>query len=135
VNPSDATEFVLGADTTVVLDGEMLGKPRDDDEAAAMLRRLSGRAHEVLTGLALRHAGRTVSEVAWTVVYFAQLTEEDLAWYVASGEPRDKAGAYGIQGLASRFVERIDGSYANVVGLPVALVRRLLGVAAAGLTG
>jgi septum formation protein len=91
-----------------------------------MLRRLAGRAHEVLTGVALRQGSRTVSEVARTVVQFTQLSEEDLAWYVRSGEPRDKAGAYGIQGLASRFVERIDGSYPNVVGLPVALVAQLL---------
>jgi septum formation protein len=119
-------EVVLGADTTVVVEGEILGKPLDDAAAAAMLRQLAGRTHEVLTGVALRHRDRILSDVACTVVQFAQLTEEDLAWYVASGEPRDKAGAYGIQGLASRFVERIDGSYPNVVGLPVALVARLV---------
>jgi len=124
-NSSLTDEVVLGADTTVVLDHEILGKPRDDEEAASMLRRLSGRAHEVLTGVALLYRGRNRVEVACTVVHFARLSEEDLAWYVASGEPRDKAGAYGIQGLASRFVERIEGSYANVVGLPVALVARL----------
>jgi septum formation protein len=125
-DPSCDEEVVLGADTTVVVAGEILGKPLDDAAAAAMLRRLAGRTHEVLTGVALRHRDRTLSDVACTVVQFAQLTEEDLAWYVASGEPRDKAGAYGIQGLASRFVERIDGSYPNVVGLPVALVARLV---------
>jgi septum formation protein len=125
-DPSRRDEIVLGADTTVVIDGDILGKPRDDDDAAAMLRQLAGRAHDVLTGVALRHGGRTVSAIACTVVHFAHLTEEDLAWYVASGEPRDKAGAYGIQGLASRFIERIDGSYTNVVGLPVALVTRLV---------
>jgi septum formation protein len=124
--PSDCDEVVLGADTTVVVEGEILGKPRDDDDARAMLRQLAGRTHHVLTGVALRHRDRTVSDVAWTLVQFAQLTEEDLAWYVASGEPRDKAGAYGIQGLASRFVERIEGSYPNVMGLPVALVPRLV---------
>jgi septum formation protein len=125
-DPSDRDEVVLGADTTVMVEGQILGKPRDDEEARAMLRRLAGRTHDVLTGVALRHRGRTVSDVACTRVTFATLTEEDLAWYVASGEPRDKAGAYGIQGLASRFVERIEGSYPNVVGLPVALVRRLV---------
>jgi septum formation protein len=125
-DPSRMDEVVLGADTTVAIDGGILGKPNDDEDAAAMLRQLAGRAHEVLTGVALRHGGRTVSAVACTVVQFAQLSEDDLAWYVASGEPRDKAGAYGIQGLASRFIERIDGSYTNVVGLPVALVVRLL---------
>jgi septum formation protein len=125
-DPSRMDEVVLGADTTVVIDGRILGKPGGDEDAAAMLRQLAGRAHEVLTGVALRHGGRTVSAVACTVVQFARLSEEDLAWYIASGEPRDKAGAYGIQGLASRFIERIDGSYTNVVGLPVALVVRLL---------
>ena len=125
-NPSAADEVVLGADTTVVLDGEILGKPDDDAHAVRMLRRLSGRAHEVLTAVALRYGHRRAADVACTVVHFAHLAEEDLAWYVASGEPRDKAGAYGIQGLAARFVERIDGSYPNVVGLPVALVARLI---------
>ena len=119
-------EVVLGADTVVVVDGLILGKPADDAEAAAMLRRISGRSHVVLTGVTLRLGPRTRSAVARTVVHFTHLAEEDLAWYVASGEPRDKAGAYGVQGLASRFVERIEGSYANVVGLPVALVARLL---------
>jgi septum formation protein len=125
-DPSRSHEIVLGADTTVVIDGAILGKPRDDEHAVTMLRQLAGRAHEVLTGVALRHRARTVSDVACTLVQFAQLSEEDFAWYVASGEPRDKAGAYGIQGLASRFIERIDGSYTNVVGLPVALVARLV---------
>ena len=125
-DPSRHHEVVLGADTTVVVGVDILGKPPDDDAAAAMLRQLAGRTHEVLTGVALRHRDRTLCDVACTVVQFAQLTEEDLAWYVASGEPRGKAGAYAIQGLASRFVERIDGSYPNVVGLPVALVARLL---------
>jgi septum formation protein len=124
--PLRADEIVLGADTTVVVDGGILGKPRDDKDAAVMLRQLSGRTHEVLTGVVLRHGRRTVSDVARTVVQFAPLTDDDLAWYVGSGEPRDKAGAYGIQGLASRFVESIDGSYTNVVGLPVALVARLV---------
>ena len=131
-DPSRHDEVVLGADTTVVVGGDILGKPLDDAAAAAMLRQLAGRTHEVLTGVALRHRDRTLSDVACTVVQFAQLTEEDLAWYVASGEPRGKAGAYGIQGLASRFVERIDGSYPNVVGLPVALVARLVRQLAGG---
>jgi septum formation protein len=123
---TDPGEVVLAADTVVVVDGCILGKPRDEADAAAMLRRISGRAHEVVTGVCLRQGGRSAVAVERTVVHFSPLTEEDLAWYVASGEPRDKAGAYGIQGLASRFVERIEGSYGNVVGLPVALVVRLL---------
>jgi septum formation protein len=116
----------LGADTTVVVDGEILGKPRDDDDAARILRRLSGTRHEVLTGVSLRQGASEVGRVETTAVYFRSLPEEDIAWYVASGEGRDKAGAYAIQGLASRFIPRIDGSYSNVVGLPVACVTELL---------
>ena len=118
--------IILGADTTVVIDGEILGKPQDDDEAAAMLRRLAGRRHEVLTGVSIRHGTHEVGRVESTAVWFSTLTNEDIAWYVASGEGRDKAGAYAIQGLASRFIPRIEGSYANVVGLPVAAVGELL---------
>jgi septum formation protein len=117
---------VLAADTTVVVDGIMLGKPADDEHARQMLARLSGRAHRVLTGVALAREGREVRALASTLVRFAVLTPADIDWYVASGEPRDKAGAYGVQGLASRFVEGIEGSYTNVVGLPVALVHTLL---------
>lgn len=118
--------LVLAADTIVVIDGVVLGKPADDREAAQMLRRLSGRAHEVLTGVALRGDGRLIAEVERTAVRFLPLSEAEIAWYVATGEPRDKAGAYAIQGLGSRFVDRIDGSYSNVVGLPVARVYRML---------
>ena len=117
---------VLGADTSVVVDGEILGKPRDDREAAAMLRRLSGRRHEVMTGVSLRSKDGERGLLATTGVYMVDLREEEVAWYVASGEGRDKAGAYAIQGLASRFIPRIEGSYANVVGLPVAAVSILL---------
>ncbi len=117
---------ILGADTVVVVDGRILGKPVDDADAARMLRLLSGRGHDVLTGLAIRRGGRVAVEVDSTAVTFATLSDVDIAWYVASGEPRDKAGAYAVQGLASRFVERVDGSYSNVVGLPVALACRML---------
>jgi septum formation protein len=117
---------VLGADTAVVIDGEILGKPRDDREAGAMLRRLSGRRHDVLTGVSLRSRSAERGLVETTGVYMVELHDRDIAWYLGSGEGRDKAGAYGIQGLASRFVPRIDGSYANVVGLPVANIPALL---------
>jgi septum formation protein len=117
---------VLGADTTVVVDGEILGKPRDDEDAAGMLRRLSGKRHEVLTGVSLRHGAHEVGRVETTAVYVRALSEEELRWYAASGEGRDKAGGYAVQGLASRFIPRIDGSYSNVVGLPVACVAELL---------
>ena len=129
-HPADAS---LGADTTVVVDGRILGKPETDADAATMLRLLSGRAHEVLTGVALVTADRDRALVERTVVWVSPLSDRDIAWYVASGEPRDKAGAYAIQGRASRFIPRIEGSYSNVVGLPVAAVLQLLremGVAA-----
>jgi septum formation protein len=124
--PADDDVVVLGADTAVVLDGEVLGKPRDDEDAAAMLRRLSGRRHEVLTGISLRQGAYEVGRVETTIVHFTVLSEAGVLWYVASGEGRDKAGAYAIQGLASRFIPRIEGSYSNVVGLPVACVAELL---------
>lgn len=117
---------VLGSDTTVAIDDEILAKPVDDADAASMLRRLSGRTHEVMTGVSLRHGAYEIGRVETTTVEFAKLTDEDISWYVGSGEGRDKAGAYAIQGLASRFVPRIDGSYSNVVGLPVACVLELL---------
>jgi septum formation protein len=117
---------VLGADTAVVVDGEVLGKPADAADAAAMLRRLSGRRHEVLTGMSLRAGAYEVGRVDTTVVEFSTLEAEAIAWYVASGEGIDKAGGYAIQGLAARFIPRIVGSYTNVVGLPVASVAELL---------
>ena len=121
---------VLGADTTVVVDGDILGKPADAAEAAAMLRRLQGRAHEVLTGVALVAPAGALVELATTRVWFAPMTDEEIAAYVATGEPMDKAGAYGIQGWAARHVSRVEGSYSNVVGLPVAVVHQLLSGAA-----
>jgi septum formation protein len=119
--------IILAADTTVVVDEIMLGKPEDDADAKRMLRMLSGRSHEVLTAVSMTRAGMTVlTEIERTAVEFAPMTEFEIDWYVDTGEPRDKAGAYAIQGYASRFVTRIDGSYSNVVGLPVALVYEIL---------
>jgi septum formation protein len=126
-------DIVLAADTTVVIGGELLAKPADDDDARRMLGRLAGRTHEVLTGVAVVAAGRERSTVVATKVRFRPMTAAEIDWYVASGEPRDKAGAYGVQGLASRFVESVDGSYSNVVGLPAGAVKALL--EAAGLGG
>ncbi len=120
-------ELALGADTIVVVDGDLLGKPRDPDDARRMLERLSGREHRVLTGVALRDRERLrLSAVETTRVRFAELTGEEIAWYVASGEPLDKAGAYAVQGLGALFVYGITGNYSNVVGLPLPLVYRLL---------
>jgi septum formation protein len=120
-------EIVLAADTTVVLDGEILGKPRDPEEARSMLARISGREHTVLTGVALREPGRgrRISEVETSRVRIAPLDEEWIAWYVATGEPLDKAGSYAVQGLGALFVEEVHGNYTNVVGLPLPLVDRL----------
>ncbi|HWQ53342.1 MAG TPA: Maf family protein [Bryobacteraceae bacterium] len=115
-------EIVLGADTVVVVDGRLLGKPQDDADAARMLHALSGRRHEVMTGICLRSNGRILRDWAVTQVWFTVLSARDIEEYVATGEPLDKAGAYAIQGIASRFTDRIDGEYSNVVGLPVALV-------------
>jgi septum formation protein len=123
---SPAEVVILGADTVVVIDGQILGKPRDDDESASMLRRLSGTRHEVLTGISLRHGADELGRVETTTVHFTPLSDTEVEWYVASGEGRDKAGAYAIQGLASRFISRIEGSYSNVVGLPVAAVHEVL---------
>jgi septum formation protein len=120
-------EIVLAADTTVVLDTEILGKPADAADAVRMLSGLAGRRHDVLTGICLmRRDGWLALDVASTGVWFSAMSGQEIANYVASGESLDKAGAYAIQGLASRWVERIDGSYTNVVGLPVALVHRML---------
>lgn len=122
-------ELVLGADTTVVVDGDVLGKPLDDDDARRMLRRLSGRWHEVLTGVALVRVGenqKVLISHETTRVLFAELSRDEIDWYVATGEPMDKAGAYAIQGRAALFIEKIEGDYSNVVGLPVQLVYRLI---------
>jgi septum formation protein len=119
--PASEGETVLAADTSVVLGDEIMGKPKDAADAARMLRALAGQRHDVITAICLKRGEHVVRDIASTAVWFAPLSEEEIADYVASGEPMDKAGAYGIQGMASRFVERIDGSYSNVVGLPVAL--------------
>jgi len=118
--------LMLAADTAVVVGDVILGKPRDEDDGARMLRLLSGRTHQVITGVCLRTADKTLSHVETSGVTFATLSEDQIAWYVGSGEGRDKAGGYAIQGLASRFIPRIDGSYSNVVGLPIAAVDDLI---------
>jgi septum formation protein len=124
--PQSADEVVLGADTIVVLGGLVLEKPDGPGGARSMLAQLYGREHRVVTGLCLRHSGGAEVAAETTLVKFAPLSAEEITAYVASGEPIDKAGAYAIQGLASKFVERIDGCFFNVVGLPLALVYRKL---------
>ena len=117
---------VLGADTTVAIDDKVLEKPADAEDAMRMLRELSGKVHLVFTGVCLIGNGFCDVRVETTEVRFSRLSDADIADYVASGEPMDKAGAYGIQGRASRWIERLDGDYFNVVGLPVPLVYRMM---------
>jgi septum formation protein len=119
-------DCVLGADTVVVVDGQLLGKPSDAADAARMLRLLSGREHQVITGVCLVVSGQSSVASETTLVTLSELTDKEIADYVVSGEPMDKAGAYAIQGIASRWIPRIEGDYSNVVGLPVALVFRML---------
>ena len=117
---------VVGADTVVCIDGLVLGKPADAADAAGMLGRLAGRRHTVLTGVSLVRDGGSVSGVETTRVTFVALDADRIRWYVGTGEPDDKAGAYAAQGIGARFIDRIEGSYTNVVGLPIAFLGRLL---------
>jgi septum formation protein len=119
-------DFVLGADTMVVIEGQILGKPSDAADAARMLRMLSGSTHQVITGVCLAVGGQCSVASETTSVTMSEISDQEITDYVASGEPMDKAGAYAIQGIASRWIPRIEGDYSNVVGLPVALVWRLL---------
>ncbi len=119
-------DVVLGADTVVTIDGQLLGKPSDAADAARMLRLLSGRKHQVITGVCLAFDGHISLASEMTLVTVNELTRKEIADCIASGEPMDKAGAYAIQGIASRWIPRIEGDYFNVVGLPVALVFRML---------
>ncbi len=119
VAPRHPGSWVLAADTLVVLGGAILGKPRDDEDAQRMLRLLSGRRHQVVTAIQLRLGGDPGEGlVEESFVTMAPLSEEEVDWYVATGEPRDKAGAYAVQGLGARFIEGVEGSYSNVMGLP-----------------
>jgi septum formation protein len=127
--PADADDFVLGADTVVFVAGEMIAKPVDAQDAARMLRMLSGRTHQVITGVCLvrsMHNGFPDTRSENTRVTMKPMSEEEIRQYVSSGEPMDKAGGYGIQGIASRWISRIEGDYFNVVGLPVSLVYTML---------
>jgi septum formation protein len=126
LSPDEAEVHVLGSDTTVTLDGLLLGKPEDPADAARILRLLSGRTHRVITGVSLVSAKAVWTAAEVTAVQFLTLSEDEIAAYIATGEPMDKAGAYGIQGRAARWIPRIDGCYFNVVGLPIALVSALL---------
>ncbi len=125
-SPDSQKTVVIGADTVVVLDGEIMGKPKDRDDCIRMISLLSGRQHEVYTGVAIVVKGQTESFYQRTAVRFLDLTKEEIEWYASLQEPYDKAGAYGIQGFGSLLVEGIDGDYFNVMGLPVAALNRRL---------
>jgi septum formation protein len=119
-------EYVLGADTIVIVDDLVLGKPEDETDAERMLRLLSGRKHRVITGVCLKGSQFEDVRSETTAVHFSALSDYDIRDYIATGEPMDKAGAYAIQGAASRWIPKIEGDYSNVVGLPVALVLQML---------
>lgn len=126
---------VLAADTTVSIDGEILGKPQDDEDAYRMLSLMSGRWHEVHTGIAVAQAGHVAMEISSTMVQMDDLSDAVIRAYIATGEPKDKAGAYGIQGIAGSLIKRIEGSYSGVMGLPVYETAKLLKQAGIGLLG
>lgn len=121
-----ADKLILSCDTVVFCDGEILGKPRDDEDARRMLRMLSGKAHRVVSGICLILGDKTVTAAESTSVRFGALSDDDIEFFIDKGEARDKAGAYAVQGLASMSIERLDGDYFNVVGLPVSLLNRTL---------
>ena len=123
--PTAGEALVIGADTLVVLDGQALGKPTDRDDARRMLRALSGRRHEAVTGVAVGRGEQIFSGLDTTSVIFAAMSDDEIDRYTRSGEPDDKAGAYALQGIGGLFVERIEGSPSNVVGLPIRLLREL----------
>jgi septum formation protein len=124
--------IVLAADTVVVAAGRLMGKPKDRDDAESMLRLLSGAIHDVHTAVVVQRGNQRLDRVVTTRVEFQPLTADELAWYLQSGEPEGKAGGYGIQGRAARFIDRIEGSWSNVVGLPISTVYRLLAEVGAG---
>jgi septum formation protein len=122
----DPSAVVIAADTEVVIDQRILGKPQDDADAERMLRLLSAAAHDVLTAVAIRTQREDLTEVVVTRVWVVAMSDAEIKWYVRSGEPRGKAGAYAIQGVGARFIDRIEGSWSNVVGLPIHTVHRML---------
>ena len=123
---AEEDDVVIAADTVVCLDDQILGKPADEEDAARMLKALSGRDHRVYTGVTVARGGRVLSDFEETAVHFRPLSEREIAAYIATGEPMDKAGAYGIQGRASLFVRGIEGDYFNVMGLPLCKLGEML---------
>ena len=117
--------LIIGADTIVVLNNEIIGKPRNDEDAYAILKKLSGNCHEVITGVSILKQNTQISDIAKTKVYFKQISSEDIREYVSTSEPMDKAGAYGIQGYGSQFIDKIEGCYFNVMGFPIPLFYKM----------
>jgi septum formation protein len=126
LDPGTSGAIVLAADTVVVAGNRIMGKPSGESDAESMLKQLSGAVHDVLTAVVLRSGARELKQVAITRVSVLSLTEDEIRWYIGTGEPFGKAGAYAIQGRAARFIDRIEGSWSNVVGLPLATVHRLV---------
>lgn len=124
--PRQPEDIVIAADTVVVCQGTVLGKPKNEDHALQMLRQLSGKRHQVMTGLTVLRGEKRICCTQITDVYFRDLTDDEIRAYIATGEPMDKAGAYGIQGLGALFVEKVDGDYYNVIGLPVCRLGKIL---------
>ena len=119
-------DIIIAADTVVSLKGQILGKPKDREDGARMLSLLSGNKHEVFSGVTVKKGDLILNEYEETAVYFREMTEEEISWYLSTGEPMDKAGAYGIQGIGIRFISRIEGDYTNVVGLPICRLLSML---------
>jgi len=113
--------LIIGADTIVILHNDIIGKPKDEDDAFHILKKLSGQCHEVFTGVSILHNETHISKIAKTKVFFKRISDEDIREYVSTGEPMDKAGAYGIQGFGSQFIDKIEGCYFNVMGFPIPL--------------
>lgn len=121
VQKSHPDSLIIGADTIVVLNNEIIGKPQNDEEAFQILKKLSGKCHEVLTGVSILFHDSQLSDIAKTKVFFKLISDEDIKEYISTGEPMDKAGAYGIQGYGSQFIDKIEGCYFNVMGFPISL--------------
>ncbi|TSA24507.1 septum formation inhibitor Maf [bacterium] len=126
VQKSHPDSLIIGADTIVVLDNMIIGKPQNDEESFQILKKLSGKCHEVLTGVSILFHDSQISDIAKTKVYFKQISDEDIREYVFTGEPMDKAGAYGIQGFGSQFIDKIEGCYFNVMGFPIPLFYEMI---------
>ncbi len=126
IQKTHSNSLIIGADTIVVLNNKIIGKPQNDEEAFQILKKLSGKCHEVLTGVSILFHDSQISDIAKTKVFFKLIADEDIKEYISTGEPMDKAGAYGIQGYGSQFIDKIDGCYFNVMGFPIPLFYEMI---------